>query len=196
MRYRLAAVFAGLALVVALAAGLAGRVPFGTVVARSLAGAVVFAGLGFAAVVVLERTLPELFVRLQAGQAEQAGPVAAEMPRVDIVLPEENPLAEEMARELEPADHGGPQRLETAAGVADPDRSGRDLAEDPAARAADAGAVIDDVDSLPGLEGLDVGPREAPVAARPAAAGAVETHIDPSLAARAVRTQLKRDHEG
>ena len=112
MRYRVAAAFACLAFVVALAAGLAGGVRFGTVLFRAVAGAAVFAALGTVIVAVLERFLPELVSR----PADAAGPeqtdAEPEAPRIDIVLPEENPLEDAIAADLEPADAAPVEALE------------------------------------------------------------------------------------
>lgn len=196
MRYRTAAIFAGFGLAVALVAGLAGRVPLSTVLLRALAGAAVFGALGLATVSILERFVPEVFARVKAAEPAQA---AAPASTIDIVLPEESPLGGEFADELEAADGSGVEPLENLGGA---EREAAD--ELPASDVEAVGpmaaeAVAESVDALPGLDGLDLGD-EAPAAARTAAprspaAGAVDT-TDPSLAARALRTWLKRDHEG
>ncbi len=201
MRYRLAAVFAGLALVVALLAGSAGGVPFATVLVRALAGAVVFGGLGLATVTVLQRFLPELFAGAQPAEAPSAQPAT---PAVDIILPEENPLAGEFEEAPEAAEDAVPVEPESA-GSGAPD-SPQVPGEPPAAEAevvreAAAGSAADDVESLPSFDGLDVEQPESPAAGRSprrrsGATDAADMNTDPTLAARALRTWLKRDHEG
>ena len=200
MRYRTAAIFAGFGLAAALVAGLAGGVPFATVVLRALAGAAVFGALGLATLVVLERFVPELLARVQA---QQSAPAEAPPPAIDILLPEENPLAAEIGSALEPADESGAESLEAVA--ADPAGSRELPGELPVPDAepappAMAEPIADDAAALPSLDELDSGSDHPQVgradATRSAATGTVGTNTDPSLAARALRTWLKRDHEG
>ena len=205
MRYRVAASLAGLALVVALIAGLAGGVRFGTTLVRAVVGSAVFAGLGIAAMAVIERYLPELATPVKRGPkgtaavdaAEETG-IGEDAPSVDIVLPEENPLADTIGADLEPAD------VEAAEAAAEPLETA-DVGGEPESLAAETGAATEtigedvaaeDVDALPSLEGLDVGPRESETPTPPAAESSADAHIDPSLAARGLRTWLKRDNEG
>jgi hypothetical protein len=213
MRYRVAAAFACLAFVVALAAGLAGGVRFGTVLLRAVAGAAVFAVLGTAIMAVLRRFLPELVSRPAdaAGPAETASEPEGETPRIDIVLPEENPLEDAIAADLEPADEAPAEPLEEPEpdlsrpleGAAEPvgrPSAVEDLTAEPPGQSGggdtDSG---DSDDALPSLDGLDLEPPEPPSeASRGAsgAAGASGARVDPSQAARALKTWLKRDHEG
>ncbi len=208
MRYRVAASLAGLALVVALIAGLAGGVRFGTTLVRALVGSAVFAGLGIAAMVVIERYLPELATPSRRGRKGTAAVEAAEemgmeeqAPSVDIVLPEENPLADTIGADLEPADAEAAEVAEAVVEPLEPADAGGEpesLAAQTEAATETIGddAAAEDVDALPSLEGLEVGPRESATPAPPAAESSADAHIDPSLAARGLRTWLKRDNEG
>lgn len=196
MRYRLAAVFAGLALVVALVAGAAGGLSFAAVLLRALAGAVVFAALGLVTAIVLQRFVPELFAHARPAEVPPAQPAA---PAVDIVLPEENPLAGEFAEEREPAEDADAAVLEAAdSGQPQGRPPGGELAAAEAEPEAAAGSTADDVESLPSLDGLDVEQPESTVAGPSPGrrSGAADMNTDPTLAARALRTWLKRDHEG
>ena len=78
MRYRTAAIFAGFGLAVALVAGLAGRVPFSTVLLRALAGAAAFGALGLGTVSILERFVPEVFARVRAAEPAPAAAPASD----------------------------------------------------------------------------------------------------------------------
>ena len=214
MRYRVAAAFASLAFVVALAAGLAGGVRVGTLLFRAVAGAAVFAALGAVAMMVLEQYLPELAGRPADadGAAETAAEAEAESPWIDIVLPEENPLAEAIAADLEPADETAAEPLEDAERWR-PSEQGEPLqrggpgvleggpppVEELAAEPSGESGEADGDDALPSLDGLEMEESEPPAAAPPPAAdraGPGGTRTDPSQAARALRTWLKRDHEG
>ncbi len=212
MRYRVAAAVACLAFVVALAAGLAGGVRFGTVLLRAIVGGAVFAVLGTAVTALLERFLPELV----NGLADSAGPVEtpaeAEAPRIDIVLPEENPLEDAIAADLEPADEAPAEPLEEPGpglsgppeGAAEPvgrPSAVEDLTAEPLGQSGDTDSGDSD-DALPSLDGLDLEPPAPPSEASRGASGAAGAsgahgaRVDPSQAARALKTWLKRDHEG
>ncbi len=214
MRYRVAAAFAGLAFLVALAAGLAGGVRFGTVLLRALVGAGVLAALAAVAVAILQRYVPGLLAPPAApGESAQAvGEPEAEAPRIDIVLPEENPLEDAIAADLEPAEETAEAAEELGPAPPGPSDDAvestgglppvEELAPEP------SGATIEDAEAevleaegdetLPSLDGLDMESSEPPESApgRPAAAGPGGARVDPSQAARAMRTWLKRDHEG
>ena len=195
MRYRVAAIFAGLALVVALLAGLTAGVRFGTALFRAIVGSAVFAGLGIATVLVLERYLPELVTRrkraTERGETSEAAE-APQAPGVDIMLPEENPLVGEIGAELESEEEAVAEPLE-AADAAAAGEGATLLAEAPA---EGEGGAAEEVDALPSLGRAEAEPRESPAPARPPAAGAGEMNAEPSEAARVLRTWLKRDHEG
>ena len=81
---RVAAVAAGFALVVSFITGLISGNPFGAVLARSLAGGIVFAALTIGAMYLIQMYLPEL---LSVGNA----PTDTAERQVDITIPEENP---------------------------------------------------------------------------------------------------------
>jgi hypothetical protein len=228
MTYRTGAIFAGFASAVALIAGLAGGVPFATVLVRALIGAAVFGALGVGAATVLQRYVPELFAR--PSRAPEPAPEEAPAPSIDIVLPEESPLVGGLGEDLEPAagaaamgsDGGSVELLETLApergegaqgaqGGPEPvelpasevETIGLETADPAGPEPAEPGPAepaFGEVEALPSLEGLDAGTGE-PAPARSAgprsgAAGGADPRTDPSLAAQALRTWLKRDHEG
>jgi hypothetical protein len=231
MTYRTGAIFAGFASAVALIAGLAGGVPFATVLVRALIGAAVFGAFGVLAATVLQRYVPELFAR--PSRAPEPAPEEAPAPSIDIVLPEESPLAGGLGDDLEPpvgaaamgSDGGSVELLETLAPETGPggqggsggpggsapvelpasevEAIGLETAEAAGPEPAEPGPAelaSGEVEALPSLEGLDAGTGE-PAPARSAgprsgAAGGADARTDPSLAAQALRTWLKRDHEG
>jgi hypothetical protein len=209
MRYRVAAALASVAFVVALAAGLAGGVRFGTVLLRAIAGGAVFAALGAVAAAVLERYVPDLASRPAEGRAsEPTDEAGADTPRIDIVLPEENPLEDAIASDLEPADAEAVEPVEgpeaappgPLEGTGEP--AGRALAVEELAAEPTGDGGDADGEALPSLDGPDIQPMEPPAGAPPGgtgpsgAAGRGGAGVDPSQAARALKTWLKRDHEG
>ncbi len=86
---KLAGLFAAAALVLSFLTGIVARNPIGTVILRAVLLAVLFGGLGVGLQFVVRRFLSQL-----SGQPDADSAGAAETgSRVDIVLPEENPLA-------------------------------------------------------------------------------------------------------
>ena len=117
MKYRLVALFSGLALAVSLLFGLIGGVSFGLILVRGLLGAAAFAALGFGTAMIFERYLPGLTAEgvspLQMAEEEDESAEGYGGESVDIVLPEELPRQEGeefgelgSAEEIQPVDEG------------------------------------------------------------------------------------------
>ena len=80
--------FSALALLIGILSGLAGGVPFGAVLLRTLVGIIVFAGLGVAAGWLINKYVPEIFkLNLRKTKPDKE----PQEEGIDIVLPEENP---------------------------------------------------------------------------------------------------------
>ncbi len=74
-----------------------------------------------------------------------------------------------------------------------------DLAAEPLGESGAESGSGDSDDALPSLDGLDLEPPEPPAEAPRGTAGGARAsggRVDPSQAARALKTWLKRDHEG
>jgi hypothetical protein len=215
---KLAGLFAAAALVLSVLTGLLAGNPFGTVLLRAFLAAVVFSGLAVGLQYVVRRFLPELSGAGSA-TAGDGGQPDGQGRTVDIVLPEENPLAAgsgfspagEEGREPAGAQLAG-ELEEAAAGMdpggdapfADAVPEGDSAPRSPLPQAAGAGGG--------GPEGLpDISELEQPAPrpgrtrmARTSPSGAavdeiertLTRDIDPSTHARAIRTLLKRDEKG
>lgn len=227
---RLAGLFAAAALVLSFLTGILARNPLGTVILRAVLLAVLFAGMGIGLQLVVRRFLPGLGDGKaprdgQAPRGGEADEAAASGSRVDIVLPEENPLVGAAG-----ASPGGAELLDEDLG--EPGSPGLDVGPGPGsdvdtlAPAEPAGAetpveaegtlepagdqqgqAAGDLDSLPDIGGLEQipagkGPRARP--ARKSFSGAavdealrrmVEDEDRPTLA-RAIQTMVKRDEKG
>lgn len=81
--WKISALCAGIAFGISVLFGIIGGVGFGTILLRAVAGAVLFAGLGFVVVVLTRRFLPELL------QPDPEAGTSGE--GVDIVIPDLNP---------------------------------------------------------------------------------------------------------
>jgi hypothetical protein len=93
--------FAGSAFVVATLTGIIAGVDFGVILLRAVIGAVVFAGLGYGAYLVVSARLPEL---LSAASSAQTGRENADYGQnVDIVVDDEIAAGEEESEDEEPA---------------------------------------------------------------------------------------------
>jgi len=188
---KIPAAAAGVGALISLIAGLAGGNPFGVVLLRLLASALLAGGLGFGLAYLLKRYLPEIL-------AAPAKP--NEAPVVDILIDEEaGPAAPEAALDLEPPD------LEPQA-----EQAVEAFPAEPAEEAAEEAAGLEE-ELLPDLESpaespgkLDSLPDLAATSpeARPKGsftAAQVDDLIkgqDPASLAKAVRSFLKKDREG
>ncbi len=224
---KLAGLFAAAALVLSFLTGIVARNPIGTVILRAVLLALLFGGLGVGLQFVVRRFLPGLGVGTPPGVGAPPndgaeGEAAASGSQVDIVLPEENPLA--------------------AGGAAAPDgsleESGAVAVEDGLEAAGDEGEAVllgepgptgeptgpggtleaageqpgrrtpgGELDALPDIGGLEQAPQRKAGRTRPARAsfsGAAADEAlrrmvedeDPATLARAIHTVVKREEKG
>jgi hypothetical protein len=222
---KLAGLFAAAALVLSFLTGILARNPIGTVILRAVLLAVLFAGVGIGLQVVVRRFLPGLGdgKATPGGDADEA---PASGSQVDIVLPEENPLAG--AAHASPAPDGA-ALLEEDLGEAGPGGElgpgtdgdtlspiGPDGAETPAEAEGTLEPEADQqgpspaaggLDSLPDIGGLEQPPAGRGPRSRPARKSFSGAAVDEALRrmvededrptlARAVQTMVKRDEKG
>lgn len=205
--------------VVSLISGIAGGNPFGVILLRMLLSALLFAGFGLGAGIMLRKYLPELLQ--QAAGVEEA---PAE-PAVDILIPEENPHRRPDAADAEEAADAEP--LEELDEEAVPAAETQDAGVEPEAPAAAVEAADEEeteeaeeaipleeelsaegsgeIDSLPDLDQFDssnyVGPDISGLKSgredfTQAQVDGIMSREDPAQLAKAVRTFLKKDQEG
>ncbi len=184
-------IFAAVAFIASLVAGIAAGNPFGTIIVRAILAVVLFGAFGAGARYVMARFL----------LTETPPEEGAARPTIDIVLPEERPdSAAEPAEELEEAE-GAPAAGAPDTGGAAPDGAPLPEAE-PAEEEATAVDELPEIAALEPEDELDVAPdagslsegpmpgasRRAADAARDRLAGE-----DAATLARALRTVLKRE---
>ncbi|MDR2588020.1 MAG: hypothetical protein LBC67_01210 [Spirochaetales bacterium] len=151
--WKFAAFLGAAAFCVSLLFGITGRAGFGVVVLRALGALAVFGGLGFAAALLFQRFLPELF----QDSAEEKGRA------VNITVPDMNPHEEE---DRETEDGGGRSEIADIEDVGEDEpvianfpalRGGRDEDMD------ELGELVEEVEELPPpVEALDDAPLPAP----------------------------------
>jgi hypothetical protein len=150
---KLAGLFAAAALVLSFLTGILARNPIGTVLLRALLLAVLFGGLGIGLQFVVRRYLAGLGGEAPAetGRVEEGGS------RIDIVLPEENPLVgdnasgtSEVPADLEaaPGDSAGAGEADAAGSIENPVGAGDFGGDDGAEGAEEAPGAMEAL--LPG----------------------------------------------
>lgn len=217
---KLAGLFAAAALVLSLLTGLLARNPFGTAFLRAFFAAVVFGGLAVGLQYVVRRFLPELSGgdSAQAGGKGQADGLGR---TVDILLPEENPLAAaadsspageekqeptaaDLAGELEEAgaglEIGGDAEFSEAVSE---DEAGMHSPQQQAEGGSAAGSGMEGLPDIAELEQAAPRPARTRMARTSFSGAAIDEiertltrDIDPSTHARAIRTLMKRDEKG
>jgi hypothetical protein len=224
-----ASAFAGLgAFALSIIIAIFSRVPFGVLVLRALVSGVGFFALLYGAQFVLKRFVPELF---EDSVATGEHPVAGSL--VDIVIPGDederrvaapagvdDALGSSHVHAIPPADILGVNEL--AREVADL-RSDQLIASDPGVSLGNDGdglaprpsVALDELDTLPDLDGLSDAFVETPAAGPVDASGNVARQMgvsdsmptaggpsspdagqNPALLAKAVQTLLRRDQKG
>ncbi|GEM_PF-1433116 len=200
--------------------GILGGVGFGTLLARALAGAAVFAGLGYGASMIVRRFLPELFS--SASTTSDGG--------VDILLPDVNPhgsgalepgapgpgvlsadegeeefFLKEVPGPLEPVDEPVEEAADlplsedvTGRRAADPPKSSRARTAEPEDEGPEP---LQELETLPDVGALETAfspaPREAATGAELSGdPGDKDRGKDPVLLAKVVQTLLRKEKEG
>jgi hypothetical protein len=163
---KLAGLFAAAALVLSFLTGILARNPIGTVFVRAFLLAVLFGGLGIGLQFVVRRFLAGPGGEAPAGteRAEEAGS------RIDIVLPEENPLvgdgisgAPDVPAELEaePADSAGAGEAAVEESIESADGAGGADGADEAPGAMEALVPGEDLGGAADAAGGPIGPARA-----------------------------------
>jgi hypothetical protein len=202
INYRIVLGFAIFAFVISLLAGLIGGISFGQLVLRVLLGTAAFSLLGIGASWIIQKYLPELLQREASEKAE--GDTSAD--EVDIVLPEENPHSIP-----EGEDETGLEEIEEDSQTDIEEDAQTDIEEDSQTDIEEAEPVEDDDETdlpsgladLESVSGLDK-VSEPPTPATPISelsptqkkVNIMGVEQDPGMAAKAIRTWLKKDKEG
>ena len=193
--WKIVAVFSGSAFVLSIIAGIAGGVSFPVLLLRALAGVIVFGGMGYGAVYVLRKFLPELFESESESEVTAEEAVESEEQNgrnVDIVIEDEDDdTSAVMVEGAEVPESGVNMEEEVlipAAGTVE------DTVET---------VVEENTDELPNIEAfsdtfssaeLEQGNEESLTGS--AAVDIMGQEEDPGTVAKAIRTMMKKDQEG
>ncbi len=196
LNWKLPAVSAGVAFILAFISATVGGVQFGAMLLRSLIAAVIFGALGIGVDMLIKHYLPELAGGDAEGSEEsetEESVQRAENGGVDITLDEENPH-NVGASQLETGNEGTSPTSETA------EEPGSEIAGD---------EMIEDVEEVEELENgddefsnahsEDDDEDEGRAFQAPESGATIDVmgdEQDPETVAKAVRTLLKKDEEG
>ena len=170
------------AFIIAIIAGLLGRVSFGMLIFRAAVSAVVFGGIVYGFLLVIRSRLPDLYAVLSPDESS-----VEEQEGVDIVISDED---EAVDSPLEPGLTGGEsfaEEVNELSGGAEEDKLGElESAEEQGegGESQDLGDIEDGFDKL-----YDISGKEAYVVE------VLGEFQDPKDVARAVQTIMKRDEE-
>ncbi len=208
---RVVLIAGGLGFFIAVLAGGIAGVRFGNLIIRAIIGGVVFAGLGAGISFLIEKFLPELFhgESDKTGGSERAEDVSGSG-GVNIVLPEQNPLKEDIyeedfgAAEENMVEEVSESTHEYTDGLEVEKMGGEETFDSSPVEQGEGLEEVDSMEALPDLgEFQDSFGSGSAISSEPIESGIPRGSSsefsdgkDPAMIARAIQTALKKDQKG